>query len=240
MQSGLISYPRAAMAAKGLLLGVVALCVLAPVGVSAQIVPTWRQEYDKRLKYGDLVEPLKGEIFGEQVNLYDGSISFKATDISIPGNSGLAVSLSRSYGDVSGSANDKEYGNWDLDIPSLSGIYGDQPETAIGGHWTPSARCSTVSAPPSLDVWNYKQTQTISFAPYTYWEGVRLSLPGGGGETVLAGSGDARQPTPQVGTPTPWNTKGGWFFSCLSALKSGQPGEGFLGHAPDGTKYYFD
>lgn len=65
-------------------------------------------------------------------------------------------------------------------------------------------------------------------------------MPGGGGETVLAGSGDARQPTPQVGTPTPWNTKGGWFFSCLSALKSGQPGEGFLGHAPDGTKYYFD
>ncbi len=40
------------MAGKGLLLGVVALCVLAPVGVSAQIVPTWRQEYDKRLKYG--------------------------------------------------------------------------------------------------------------------------------------------------------------------------------------------
>ncbi len=240
MQSGLISYPRAAMAAKGLLLGVVALCVLAPVGVSAQIVPTWRQEYDKRLKYGDLVEPLKGEIFGEQVNLYDGSISFKATDVSIPGNGGLAVSLSRSYGDVSGSANDKEYGNWDLDIPSLSGTYGDQPETAIGGHWTPSARCSTVSAPPSLDVWNYKHTQTINFSPHTYWDGVRLSLPGGGGETVLAGSGDARQPTPQVGTPTPWNTKGGWFFSCLSALKSGQPGEGFLGHAPDGTKYYFD
>lgn len=26
----------------------------------------------------------------------------------------------------------------------------------------------------------------------------------------------------------------------MTALKSGQPGEGFLGHAPDGTKYYFD
>jgi len=40
----------------------------------------------------------------------------------------------------------------------------------------------------------------------------------------LAGSGDARQPLPQVGQPTPWNTKRGWFFSCLTALKSGQPG----------------
>lgn len=165
MQSRLIAHPRAVNGIKGLLLTALAFCVLAPVLASAQIVPTWRQEYDKRLKYGDLVEPLKGEIFGEQVNLYDGSISFKATDISIPGNGGLSVSLSRSYSDVSGSANDKEYGNWDLDIPSLSGTYGDQPETAVGGHWTPSARCSTVSAPPSLDVWNYKHTQTISFAP---------------------------------------------------------------------------
>ncbi len=104
MQSGLISYPRAAMAGKGLLLGVVALCVLAPVGVSAQIVPTWRQEYDKRLKYGDLVEPLKGEIFGEQVNLYDGSISFKATDVSIPGNGSLTMTLGRSYRDGDGSS----------------------------------------------------------------------------------------------------------------------------------------
>ena len=169
-----------------LLLMVTALS-LAPALASAQIVPTWRQEYDKRLKYGDLVEPLKGDIFGEKVNLYDGSVSFSATDISIPGNGGLAVSLGRSYGDIGGSANDNEYGNWTLDIPSLSGTYGDQPETAVAGHWTPSARCSTVSAPPSLDVWNYKHTQTISFAPHTYWEGVRLSLPGGSGETVLAG-----------------------------------------------------
>jgi YD repeat-containing protein len=214
--------------------------LLVPLVGAAQIVPTWREEYGKRLKYGDLVEPLKGEIFGEKVNLYDGSISFSASDITVPGNSGLAVSISRSYGDVSGNSNDNEFGNWSLDVPSLSGTYGDQPETEVGGHWTPSARCSTVTAPPTLEVWNYRQTQKINFDPHTYWDGVRLTLPGGSGETVLAGSGDPRQPVPQVGQPTPWNTKSGWFFSCLTALKSGQPGEGFLAHAPDGTKYYFD
>lgn len=239
MQSGLISHPRAAMAAKGLLLGVVALCVLAPVGVSAQIVPTWRQEYDKRLKYGDLVEPLKGEIFGEQVNLYDGSISFKATDVSIPGNGSLTMTLGRSYRDGDGSS-ESPFSDWDLDIPSMSGVYGDLPETAAVGYWAPAARCSTVAAPPALEVWNRRQTQTVNFSPTTFWDGVRLSLPGGGGEPVLGGSGDARQPQPQFGEPAPWNTKGGWTFSCLTALKSGQPGQGFLGHAPDGTKYYFD
>ncbi len=218
----------------------VAASVLMPLAVQAQIVPTWRSEYEKRLKYGDLVEPMKGEIFGEKVNLYDGSMSLSATDISVPGNNSLDVSISRSYGDMSGNANDNEFGNWSLDLPSLSGTYGDQPETEVEGYWSPSARCSTVAAPPTLEVWNTQHTQKIYFDPHTYWDGVRLSLPGGQGETVLAGSGDPRQPVPQVGQPTPWNTKGGWFFSCLNALKSGQPGQGFLGHAPDGTKYYFD
>lgn len=79
-----------------------AIGLVAPSVAPAQIVPTWREEYDKRLKYGDLVEPLKGEIFGEQVNLYDGSISFNATDIALAGNSALAVSLSRSQADGTG------------------------------------------------------------------------------------------------------------------------------------------
>ncbi|WP_313160729.1 hypothetical protein, partial [Stenotrophomonas sp.] len=133
--------------------------VLVPLVTYAQIVPTWREEYDKRLKYGDLVEPLKGEIFGEKVNLYDGTLSFSATDITVPGNSAIAVSISRSYSDLSGSSIQNEFGNWTLDIPSLSGTYGDLEETAQGGYWTPCARCSTVSAtsPPGLSsttVWS--------------------------------------------------------------------------------------
>ena len=213
--------------------------MLAPCIASAQIIPTWREEYDKRLKYGDLVEPLKGDIFGEQVNLYDGSISFKATDISIPGNSGLAVSLSRSYG-AGGDATGNVFSNWALDIPSLSGVYGDISATASVGYWAPAARCSTVGAPQSLDVWNRRHTQIVPFDSHTYWDGVRLSLPGGSGDELLGTSNDPRQPRAQIPQSTPWNTKGGWTFSCLATLKSGHPGEGFLGHSPDGTKYYFD
>ncbi|WP_236509230.1 hypothetical protein [Stenotrophomonas sp. PA-6-5C] len=48
MQARLIAHPRAANAIKGLLLTALAFCVMAPVTASAQIVPTWRQEYDKR------------------------------------------------------------------------------------------------------------------------------------------------------------------------------------------------
>ena len=239
MQSGVAVRLRAAGAVKCLLGLMLLLSLWVPPSADAQIVPTWRQEYDKRLKYGDLVEPLKGEIFGEQVNLYDGSISFKATDISIPGNGGLAVALGRSRSEGDGSS-ESPLADWDLDIPSLSGVYGDLPETVAQGYWMPAARCSTVGAPPPLDVWNRQHTQIVNFNTHTYWDGVRLSLPGGSGEPLLGGSGDPRQPQPQFGQPAQWNTKGGWVFSCLTALKSGQPGEGFLGHAPDGSRYYFD
>lgn len=97
--------------------------VLIPLLGHAQIVPTWREEYEKRLKYGDLVEPLKGDIFGEKVNLYDGSVSLASTDVSVPGNNGLSVSLSRNLGDLSGSVTEDQFGNWSLDVPSLSGVY---------------------------------------------------------------------------------------------------------------------
>ncbi|WP_433925609.1 hypothetical protein [Stenotrophomonas nematodicola] len=131
---------RLRCAAKALLLlSMLASGLLAPLAAQAQIIPTWREEYDKRLKYGDLVEPLKGEIFGEKINLYDGSVSFSATDISLPGSNGLDVSISRSYGDIAGSRGDKEFGTWTLDVPSLSGIHGDQPETVSEGYWSPRA-----------------------------------------------------------------------------------------------------
>lgn len=60
---------------------IVVASVLVPLAAQAQIVPTWREEYEKRLKYGYLVEPLKGEVFGEKMSLYDGSVSLASTDI---------------------------------------------------------------------------------------------------------------------------------------------------------------
>jgi len=43
-------------------------------------IPSWNTAYGNRLKYGEMVKPIEGEIFGEQINLYDGSVSFAATE----------------------------------------------------------------------------------------------------------------------------------------------------------------
>ncbi|XWO47322.1 wall-associated protein [[Pseudomonas] boreopolis] len=212
--------------------------LVLPWSVNAE-VSSWQEEYGNRLKYAELVKPLEGEIFGERINLYDGSISFAETDVSLPGNNDLPVGVARSL-DLVNRVNNQAFGDWELDIPSISGLFGADAATVSAGYWAPAKRCSTVGPPPSVTVRNKRDTYDIGFADFEYWEGTRLSLPGGGGGELLGTSGDARQTRPSLGMGTPWNTKEGWFFSCLSALKSGQSGEGFLGHAPDGSKYYFD
>lgn len=217
----------------------ISMFMLLAVGICHAEIPSWHDEYGNRLKYAELVEPLKGEIFGENINLYDGSVSFSATDVSLPGNSGLPMSVGRTL-DPTNPKSNLAFGDWELDVPSLSGVFGNDTATVAAGYWVPAQRCSTVGQPPIVTVKNVIGTYTINFAGHEYWDGNRLSLPGGGGGELLGASGDARQVVPQFSTATPWNTKDGWYFSCLSALKSGQPGQGFLGHAPDGSKYYFD
>ncbi|WP_372359240.1 wall-associated protein [Xanthomonas axonopodis] len=202
-------------------------------------IPSWHEEYGNRLKYAELVEPLKGDIFGESVNLYDGAVSFSATELSLPGNSGLPVSIGRKL-DPTNPKRNLAFGDWELDIPSLSGVFGNDSVTVAAGYWAPAQRCASVGVPPVVRIKNVRGTYDVDFADYEYWDGNRLSLPGGGGGELLGASGDVRQVRPNIAEPTRWNTKDGWFFSCLSALKSGQPGQGFVGHAPDGNKYYFD
>lgn len=202
-------------------------------------IPSWNTEYGNRLKYGEMVKPIEGEIFGEQINLYDGSVSFAATDISLPGNSDIPLSLGRSLNPTDPKSN-LPFGDWELDIPSISGLFGGDAATVAAGYWAPAQRCSTVGPPPAVTIKNKLGTYNMTLQNFEYWDGTRLSVPGGEGGELLGAPGDAKQARPNVGVATPWNTKDGWFFSCLPNLKSGQAGEGFLGHSPDGTKYYFD
>lgn len=203
-----------------------ALC-LATSALRAQS-PTlnWGEEYAKRIKATEQVSPLSDDVFGDQVNLFNGTVSFSATDIALPGNSGLAVELVRTF-DTQDVSSGRPLGEWDLDLPRLSGVHpAVQP-------WGPAQRCSTVAAPPSIDTGSYV------FLANDYWSGNRLQTRSGGGD-LLAITDDSKLVRPDIAVDFKWATKDGWFLSCLPSLQSGQGGEGFLAHAPDGTRYYFD
>jgi hypothetical protein len=57
------------------------------------------------------------------VNLYTGSLEFIQTDVSLPGNSALPVSVGRRLivGDFP--VDKALFGRWDLEIPHLHGIF---------------------------------------------------------------------------------------------------------------------
>lgn len=218
--------------AAGLLLWALSTCVAL-----AQSRP-W-EEYSKLINSSEAVGTMGPELFGDQVNYYTGGLSFSATDISLSGNNKLPVTLSRTLavsGRQRGYAPSESFGDWELDVPRISGVYAKEWINSSGT----AQRCSVASAgaamPPSL--WLYQPgVPPTYFAPEDYWHGLQMSLPGGGGGELLYVRAGVTKPS--TGGPYYWLTSNFTYFSCLSTIKNGS-GEGFLAITPDGTKYWFD
>ena len=65
-----------------LLFFVLSLFPLFTASVQAQgHTPSWHDEYGRKLDYAGLVSPLKDDVFGEKVNIYNGAVTFSATDV---------------------------------------------------------------------------------------------------------------------------------------------------------------
>ena len=62
----------------------------------AQSKVTPEDEYKKLIRVSEDIQPLGENPFGEQVSLYNGSLSFDQTDISLPGN-GPLLEVSHSF-----------------------------------------------------------------------------------------------------------------------------------------------
>src|SRR3569623_3236998 len=66
-------------------------------GLRAQTNPvTPEQEYKKLIRVSEDIQPLGENPFGENISLYDGSLSFEQTDVSLAGN-GPALPLRRRF-----------------------------------------------------------------------------------------------------------------------------------------------
>lgn len=204
----------------GLLL---ALCAMPCIGQES--VKPW-EEYGKLISASQGVTTLGPELFGDQVDLANGGLTFSATDVSVRGNNALPVAFKRTFavGNRKGFTNDGLLADWELDLPSLSGVFAPT--------W-PNTRCNVTTPgaalPPQVTLGG-----TV-FMPEDYWHGNQANMPGGG-EMMLVKSGIA---TPTTGGPYRWMTAGFTVFSCLPTILNG-PGEGFLAITTDGTKYRFD
>jgi len=188
----------------------------------------------KRLrKPSEAVGTLGNDMFGEQVDLYGGDVSFHATDIDLPGNNGLKVHLARTR---KIDAEDGFYplqslGDWELEVPHLSGIFANELGWVVGGA-SPNSRCSggNGTPPDSTAGGGY-------FMAEDYWQGYKLHVPDGTDEDLLFSTVNSQN---RDSNPARWTTKSHWLIECLPALQSGGTGEGFVATSPEGTRYYFD
>ena len=135
---------------------------VAVIGASWPSCAKAQSSYDKSIKSAQSIGSLDNDAFGDSVNHYSGALGFNVTDLTIPGNSALTMTVARSYNGEFGRlygakpdpANPLHYfvpetrkyllGDWDLEIPRIAGTF------AQGIGWqhdstTPLARCSVLS-----------------------------------------------------------------------------------------------
>lgn len=191
-------------------------------------------ELDKSIKAPAAVAKYGPDIFGDKVNLYNGGLSFSQTDVSLPGNSNIPVSAGRYISAGSDLLDGRAFGYWDLDIPSLYGVFAANITagwvTISGG----TDRCTSFGPPKTMTY------QGAIFPADEYWQGSFLHIPGAGDQRLLRRSVNNTK-MPAGGANYPVVTSQQWNFSCLPSLANGTgSGEGFLAISPDGTKYRFD
>lgn len=187
-------------------------------------------------KYEDAIAPLTEHDFGDRIDQFTLSTELQNTDVSIPGNFDLPVAVGRKMPagrldiQVINGYRLYRFGNWDLDIPYMYGLYGaEKPWHAKTGDAL--KRCSTATPePPNIASGN--------IFGFEYWNGNYVYVPGEYSGMVLLATTPVSQ-RPQQSSAYRWTTTGNWYFSCLPTLAHGE-GEGFLALSPKGDKYYFN
>ncbi|GAA0264612.1 hypothetical protein [Rhodanobacter caeni] len=222
------------------------LCLLACMAASvsntlhAQAAVTPEDEYKKLIRVNEEVQPLGATPFGENVSLYNGSLSFEQTDISLPGD-GPTLQLSRSYHLREGKESesiDGAFSDWEIEIPRITTITAYQGNVSgwITSRASSSARCSLFGAPPTVH-----QTGSVDWEPATWWTGYQLLIPGSGSQDLLSRASENTLSPNMSGKTFPIVTKQNWMIGCgVLTDNETDGGEGFLAIAPDGTKYTFN
>ena len=204
-------------------------------------------EYNRLSRPSDTIGAIGNNLFGEQVDLYSGQTSFDVTDVSIPGNGKLPVSLGRHLdaAEPDNSGPLPSFANWEVDVPYLQAYYSTAGWMAAGASGAGTTqRCSaatSVAAAAAPDIVVQEGGAIFKFLGRNYWSGITMHVPGAGSQELLVNN--ASSPHPIAGGPYPWVTKNLWSVGCLPALSAdttGQGGEGFVATSPDGTQYTFD
>lgn len=220
------------------------LALALPWAAGAQTTVKPEDEYKKLIKVNEDIQPLGDTPFGEKISLYDGSLSFSQTDVSLTGT-GPALTLGRSFSfhgvEDRPDLQARAFGDWDMDLPQIFTVTAQQNNVpgwrvAATNH---GAICSSFGPPPSVAA-PTGDSKRADWEPPTWWQGYQLRIPGQASQDLLSRSA-ANTATPGVaGLTYPIVTRGNWAVGCLAHAANDSTIEGFLAVSPDGTKYWLD
>lgn len=180
------------------------------------------EEWEKRQNAEERLTAFGDDLMGDQIDPHTGSLSFLQTDVSLPGNSGLPVAISRkrSQGLHYHESVDAEFGDWELVVPRLK-------VTSMAA-WAGN-RCSNSFA---TSFPNQQHGQSSNLGRQEYSNGLMVESPGIGSQQLIQYPAGAQWPS-----GAKYVTTSNWYFICGSSNSGGQ---GFIGYAPNGDTYRFD
>lgn len=231
----LSAYPRAASITTALSL----LIILVPTSASAQNGLFDYQEYEKRVKSAQgLTGLIADTVLGDRTSSFDGATDFVVEDVSLPGNFDLPVRVARRFGvessnravDGSEATGLTLFDNWEIEVPSLSGVWTNNTGWVTNANGTlTTQRCTANAAPVVIEGHGY----------YDIGFGIDVKWAKGMSENLLLPEGNEYANAPGLENAK-WITASRARFTCLPTTRNGYPGEAFVGHSPDGRKYFFD
>ncbi len=227
----------------------IALLFLEPwTVVLAQTTTTTQNESHKLIRANDTVGSLGVDLFGDEVNLYSGALSFAAVDVDLPGNDDLPMRIARKFSVESfGGARSSAlylagaFGDWELDLPMIHGTFSELDGFKVAG---PSSlgreRCTGFDEPPPA-----AGSPDGFFSSHEFWHGTSLYVPGIGDQEILHRSSvNMLAPGGDVAA-YPLVTRDHWQIACTVVLQNGGESgtgrdEGYSVLSPSGIRYRFD
>ncbi|WP_426177187.1 hypothetical protein [Massilia sp. TWR1-2-2] len=212
--------------------------IVAGISIAAFVLPATAQQTSQYTEQGQLIRApqalgvLGEDLFGDSTNFYTGSLEFIQTDVSVPGNSALPVGMGRRMKSGAALESSGHFGNWDMEIPYLHGIFATGWNTGLGTDST--RRCSKFGAPMDAQS-NYTNNAAV-FKATEFWHGNYIYVPGKGDQEMLRRSAGNTQAPDGLSANYPVLTRDNWQFSCLTQGAA----EFFVARAPVGTTYRFD